>query len=206
MSAETQQQMGCEAMARSTGRAASPRRAGIQPARSSATSREELRLEPVPRLEWSLAAEGHPPPSSGASPASLRRSWVHTAPEPQVLELFRKLHGSARRLPAPWWLRALDRGELPCRQAAFEIEDAVHTALHRPGWVFVPWVGVGESGFWEYAPSDRGAVQVPTAVVLTDEHPGWLNALPAHAEAPSQPVRVAGPEQLTEQLALIESW
>ncbi|WP_228046483.1 hypothetical protein [Saccharopolyspora montiporae] len=178
----------------------------FQPQHSSAPAAEDVRLEPVPRLEWALAAEGHPPSLSGASPASLRRSWVHTAPEAQVLELFRKLHGSARRLPAPWWLRALDRGELPGRQAAFEIEDAVHATLRRPGWVFVPWVGVGESGFWEYAPSDRGAVQVPTAVVLTDEHPGWLNALPAHAEAPPRPVPVAGPERLAAELARIESW
>lgn len=193
-------------MARSTGRAAISGRAAFQSTRDGATPRGDVQLEPVPRLEWSLATEGHPPPLGGASPASLRRSWVHTAPEPQVLELFRKLNGSARRLPAPWWLRALDRGELPDRQTAFDIEDAVHAALHRPGWVFVPWVGVGESGFWEYAPSDRGTVQVPTAVVLTDEHPGWLNVLPAHAEAPSQATRVAGPEQLAERLVLIESW
>lgn len=193
-------------MARSTGRAAFPERAAFQPSRGAATSREDVRLEPVPRLEWSLAAEGHPLPLSGASPISLRRSWVHKAPEAQVLELFRKLNGSARRLPAPWWLRALDRGELPSRQAAFDVEDAVHAALQRPGWVFVPWVGVGESGFWEYAPSDRGAVQVPTAVVLTDEHPGWLNALPPHAEGPAQPVRVAGPDELVAQLAVIEAW
>ncbi|MCI2418897.1 hypothetical protein MOQ72_15750 [Saccharopolyspora sp. K220] len=161
----------------------------------------------MPRLEWSLATEAHPPALEAATPASLRRSWIHTAPEQQVLDLFRKLHGAQRRLPAPWWLRALDRGEIPSRGAAFEIEDEVHAVLGaRPGWVFVPWAGIGEAGYWEYAPSDRGAMKMPTTVVLTDEHPGWLNVVAAHGDTEPVPVPVKQAAGLISMLPQIEAW
>ncbi|MER7013052.1 hypothetical protein ABT324_16655 [Saccharopolyspora sp. NPDC000359] len=170
-------------------------------------SADDVQLEPVPRLEWSLATEAHPPALEAAKPASMRRSWIHTAPEQQVLELFRKLHGAQRRLPAPWWLRALDRGELPSREAAFEIEDEVHAALRsRPGWVFVPWAGTGEAGYWEYAPSDRAPMQMPTTVALTDEHNGWLNVVPAHRDAEPVAIPVKGVAGLVAMLPQIESW
>ncbi|MFC7342619.1 hypothetical protein [Saccharopolyspora griseoalba] len=167
----------------------------------------DVALEPVPRLEWSLATESHPVECDGATPASLRRSWIHTAPEQQVLGLYRKLHGARRRLPAPWWLRALDRGDIASREAAFEFEDAVHSVLAgRPGWVFVPWSGAGESGYWEYAPSDRGPVHEPTAVVPTDEHQGRLDAVPAHGEEEPLPVPVNGLDGLISILEKVESW
>ena len=167
----------------------------------------DVALEPVPRLEWSLATESQLPEFDGATPASLRRSWIHTAPQQQVLELYRKLHGARRQLPAPWWLRALDRGEIESRQTAFEFEDAVHAVLaNRPGWVFVPWSGIGESGYWEYAPSDRAPMHEPTAVVPTDEHQGMLVAVPAHGEEEPLPVPVSGVDGLISILRKIESW
>lgn len=169
--------------------------------------RSEVLLEPVPHLEWSLATEAHPPPPEPATPASLRRSWIHRATEGQVLGLYRKLHGSDRRLPAPWWLRALDRGEIESRAAAFEIEDEVHHVLsNRPGWVFVPWAGISEAGFWEYAPSDRAPMMMPTTVVLTDEHRGWLSVVPAHRDTPPLPVPISGMPGLVAALPQIETW
>jgi hypothetical protein len=167
----------------------------------------DVQLVPVPRLEWSLATEAHPPALEAATPASLRRSWIHTAPEEQVLDLFRKLHGAKRRLPAPWWLRALDRGEIESRDAAFAIEDEVHAVLGaRPGWVFVPWAGVGEAGYWEYAPSDRAPMRMPTTMVLTDEHRGWLNVVPAHCDTEPVPVPVKQATGLVSLLPQIEAW
>ncbi|TWF94682.1 hypothetical protein [Saccharopolyspora dendranthemae] len=166
----------------------------------------DVQLEPVPRLEWSLATEAHPPATEAASPASLRGSWIHTASERQVLELFRKLNGAKRRLPAPWWLRALDRGDIASRAAAFEVEDEVHAVLSaRPGWVFVPWVGISEAGYWEYAPSDHGTVKMPTAVVLTDEHEGYLNVVPAYREAEPLPVPTST-ATLLSLLPQVEAW
>ncbi|GAA2335086.1 hypothetical protein GCM10009854_08630 [Saccharopolyspora halophila] len=167
----------------------------------------DVAVEPVPRLEWSLATESHPSVSEGTTPGSLRRSWIHTAPERQVLGLFRKLHGARRGLPAPWWLRALDRGEIESREAAFAFEDEVHAMLsNRPGWVFVPWCGAGESGYWEYAPSDRAPVSEPTAVVLTDEHLGWLNVVPAHADDEPLPVPAHRVDGLLSILEQVETW
>lgn len=166
----------------------------------------DVHLEPVPRLEWSLATEAHPPATEAATPASLRGSWIHTAPERQVLELFRKLNGARRRLPAPWWLRALDRGDIASRAAAFEIEDEVHAVLSsRPGWVFVPWVDISEAGYWEYAPSDRGSVKMPTTVVLTDEHEGYLNVVPAYRDEEPLPLPTST-TQLLSLLPQVEAW
>lgn len=166
-----------------------------------------MHLEPVPRLEWSLATEGHPPVLEGAAPSSLRCSWIHRAPEDQVLALFRKLHGSRRRLPAPWWLRAMDRGELPSRAAAYELEDRIHALLTtRPGWVFVPWTSIGETGFWEYGPSDRGPTKMPTTVTLTDQHSGWINVIPAHADLAPGAQRVHGAAGLGTDLPRVEAW
>lgn len=167
----------------------------------------QVRLEPEPRLEWSLATEQHPPVHDAAGPAAVRCSWIHRAPEDQVLSLFRKLDGSARQLPAPWWLRALDREELPSRAAAFDIEDEIHALLgSRDGWIFVPWGDVGETGYWEYGPSDREPMTMPTTVVLTDGHPGWIDVVAAHAETTGLPQPVRGTSALARVLPRIESW
>lgn len=166
---------------------------------------DDVRLEPLPHLEWSLATES-PPEAAATSPGSLRRSWIHQASEDEVLRLYRQLDGPSAQLPAPWWLPALDRGELPSRAAAFEVEDAVHGLLNeRPGWVFVPW-GTGDNGYWEYGPSDREPAKVPTTVLLTDSHPGWIEAVPAHADVPGVPVPLAGVPALLQSLPQIESW
>ena len=171
------------------------------------SSRNDVHLEPVPRLEWSLATEIHPRASEPVGPASLRCSWIHSAPQDQVLALFRKLNGSARRLPAPWWLRALDRGEIPSRVSAFEFEDEVHALLSaRDGWVFVPWAGPGESGYWEYGPSDRAPMKAPTTVVFTDKHPGWVHVVAAHHDAAPLPVPVDRAPGLLSALPRVESW
>lgn len=169
----------------------------------------DVHVEPVPRLEWSLATEAHPHPTShdASAPASLRRSWIHTAPQHRVLDLYRRLDGPDGRLPAPWWLRALARGEFESRAAAFAFEDEVHRLLtDRGGWVFVPWAGVGESGYWEYAPSERDARRAPTTVSLTDQHAGWLHVVPAYTDASPAPRPVAGVQGLQAMLGEVESW
>ena len=191
------------AIVRSTERSIVPAQRTASPGRQYA----EVHLEPVPRLQWSLATEAHPPVLEGTAPSSLRCSWIHRAPEEQVLALFRKLNDSRHRLPAPWWLRAIDRGELPSRSAAFELEDSIHALLtSRSGWVFVPWTIIGETGYWEYGPSDRGPVKMPTTIMLTDQHPGWVHVTPAHADQAPQPHRVGGVDELHVLLSWIESW
>ncbi len=166
-----------------------------------------VHLEPVPRLEWSLAAEAHPSVAEATTPSALRCSWLHRAPEEQVLTLFRKLDGAAHELPAPWWLPALDRGEISTRTAAFDLEDDVHRLLtSRPGWVFVPWAGVGETGYWEYGPSDREPRKMPTTVALTNEHPGWINVVAAHADVAPLPLPVGMADGLLVILPQVEAW
>jgi hypothetical protein len=163
-------------------------------------------LEPLPRLEWSLATEAATP-ADATSPASLRRSWIHQAPADQVLRLYRTLNNAQHELlPAPWWLKALDHQGLPSRQAAFEIEDELHTLLTtRAGWVFVPWGGVAE-GYWEYSPSDREPMTTPTTIVLTDQHTGWIDVCPARAEAAPLALPMLGVSGLAVALPQIESW
>lgn len=177
------------------------------PIRVSRTS-SGVHLEPLPRLEWSLATEASPQAGEALTPDSTRQGWIHRASEEQVLTLFRRLDGSAGRLPAPWWLTALDRGDLPSRAAAFALEDELHALLTaRPGWVFVPWAGLGETGYWEYGPSDRTPVTVPTTVVLTDRHPGWVNVVPAHTDTTTaSPVPVRRRDGLEQMLPRVESW
>ncbi|RCW47134.1 hypothetical protein DFQ14_101478 [Halopolyspora algeriensis] len=168
----------------------------------------DVRVEPLPHLEWSLATESSPPTGEAASPESTRRSWIHRAPETRVLTLFRQLDGTASRLPAPWWLTALDRGELPSRAAAFSLEDALHALLtSRPGWAFVPWAAPGEAVYWEYGPSDRTPMTMPTTVVLTDRHPGWVSVVPAHTDtAPARPVPMRSMAELERALPRVEAW
>ena len=173
----------------------------------SRRSMNDVRLEPLPRLEWSLATEASPSVRGATAPASLRRSWIHRSPEEQVLQLFRKLNRERRELPAPWWLKALDRGDISSRAAAFAIEDEVHALLStRPGWVFVPWGGLGDAGYWEYSPSDRAPMTMPTTVMMTDQHPGWIDVVAAHADAAPLPLPVNGVSGLSTALPQVESW
>ncbi|WP_019856344.1 hypothetical protein [Actinopolyspora mortivallis] len=167
-----------------------------------------MNLIPIPRLEWSLAAESVPPTSEAESPEAVRCGWIHTAPERHVLDLFRRLDDSASRLPVPWWLRALARGELASRAEGFAFEDEVHALLTgREGWIFVPWSTAGEIGYWEYTPSDRPPMTVPTTVTLTDRHPGWLDILPAQVDNGNRvAVPEPGVEGLEAMLPRIESW
>lgn len=166
----------------------------------------DVYVEALPRLEWSLAIE-EPPVPEAAGPASLRRGWIHRAAEEQVLSLFRKLNPTHPALPAPWWLSALDRGDIPSRSAAYAVEDEVHTVLStRTGWVFVPWASAGESGYWEYGPSDRHPRSMPTTVVMTSRHQGWVNVVPAHAGTSPAPMQITGAAGLASKLEEIESW
>ncbi|MBP2475617.1 hypothetical protein JOF53_004489 [Crossiella equi] len=165
-------------------------------------------MEPTAALEWSQAIERMGYPTAATTPAHSRRSWVDRAPERQVLHLFRAASQGGNTVPAPWWLRALHRGELVHRQAGFAIEDGVHELLSaRSGWFYVPWVGDGEDGYWEYVPSDPGtSTGLPTTVVLTDAHLGWLDVHPAHEGEPGTPVPLAGPADLAARVAEIEGW
>lgn len=175
-----------------------------EPANSASSS--SVLVEPLPHLEWSLATDAITP-ADAKSPASLRQSWIHRAPEEQVLQLYRRLNGAQRELlPAPWWLKALDRAALPSRAAAFEIEDEVHALLTaRPGWIFLPWGAVAE-GYWEYGPSDRAPMMMPTTVVLSDQHPGWIEVCPVHAETAPPALPISDVAGLAIALPRIESW
>lgn len=165
-------------------------------------------VEPLPDLEWSLTTESHPPCSLAVGPDSLRNGWIQRAPEQRVLELFHRLNGSGSELAAPWWLRALGRGDIGSRATAFELEDRLHTLLaSRAGWVFVPWANPGEVGYWEYSPSERAATMTPTTVILTDGHSGWIDVVPAHADpAGAAGVAMNGLAGLSQALPEIECW
>ncbi|MFD5826819.1 hypothetical protein [Lentzea sp. NPDC060358] len=133
-------------------------------------------------LEWSDALEGPNSPDLASTPAEARRSWVHTAEEKQVLATYRAV-SEVGEVPAPWWLRALDRGKIASRSEGHAIEDAVTDLLSaRPGWVFVPWADFGEIGYWEFVPSESGVYgpATPTTVQFTSSHRGWIHLVPAH--------------------------
>jgi hypothetical protein len=177
---------------------------------SRAGSRE-LRVEPMIGLEWSQAIEPHTAIASIANarrPAEARRAWVHRAPEDQVLTLYRAAIAVDPDLPAPWWLRALAAGGISSRSEGFLLEDRVGKLLDaRAGWIFVPWATEGDCGYWEYMPSERriqGPAE-PTTLVLTDRHPGWLDAYPVHSGARPAPVAVHGVADLRANLARLES-
>lgn len=167
----------------------------------------DVRLEPLPDLEWSLALEHTPRLEEARSPAALRKGWIHRSPQTQVLNLFRKLGGHSNPLPAPWWLHALDRGDLESRKDAFALEDEVHAILiEHPGWAFVPWVAKGQAGYWEYGPSDRAPATTPTTVVMTDRHPGWIDVTPRHSGATPPPLPINGADGLRMRLSAIMNW
>ncbi|MFJ6670573.1 hypothetical protein ACIQMJ_05635 [Actinosynnema sp. NPDC091369] len=164
-----------------------------------------LRVEPMLALEWSHAIEAAGVVGVADSPAQTRRAWIHKADEQQVLAMFRAVGPDA---PAPWWLRALDRGRIASRAAAFALEDEVTRLLgSRPGWVFVPWTTEGEVGYWEFVPSESGVYgpAEPTTVQFTDRHPGFVDLLPAH-RGPGQrhPIEFT-PAELREQIEDLEN-
>jgi hypothetical protein len=163
-------------------------------------------------LEWSQAIEPHTALTSIATatkPSEMRRAWVHRAPEDQVLTLYRTAAEVDPELPGPWWLRALATGQLSTRSEGFLLEDRVAKLLDaRPGWVFVPWGAEGDTGYWEYMPSERriSGPATPTTLVLTDRHPGWLDIFPVHnAGKTPDPLAVRGLADLRANLARWES-
>lgn len=166
-----------------------------------------LHVEPLIGLEWSTALE-QPAGLPATAPAGARRSWVHRAPESQVLALYRAATAAESRLPSPWWLRAMDSGALESRLEGFLVEDRVAKLLGaRPGWVFVPWGVDGDTGYWEYMPSERmlGEPGIPTTLAYTDRHAGWIDVVPVHSGRPPDPIAVAGLADLRANLARLES-
>jgi hypothetical protein len=172
---------------------------------------KHLSLEPTAGLEWSQAIELPKVAGSAHKPSEIRKAWVHRAPERKVLALYRAVRESdqgSADVPAPWWLRALARGELASRAAGFRVEDRIAQLLGpRTGWVFVPWVDEGESGYWEYMPSERGPSghTIPTTLVNTDRHPGWIDIQPAYSGSAPAPVPVAGLAGLRSRLGEFEA-
>ncbi|OZM72750.1 hypothetical protein CFN78_14125 [Amycolatopsis antarctica] len=166
------------------------------------------RLEPMLGLEWSQAIELPRVADSATKPAELRRAWVHRAPEKRVLELFRASSRFGGAVPAPWWLRAIAAGTLDSREDGFRVEDRITQLLGpRPGWEFVPWAADGESGYWEFIPSEGGATgySIPTTVLNTSRHTGWIDVLPAHNGPTPAPLPVAGLAGLRSRLGEFEA-
>jgi hypothetical protein len=176
--------------------------------RSSHQPSEALRVEPLLGLEWSQAIEQWGG-ENATTPAETRRSWVHRAPEQQVLALYRAIIDTDPDAPAPWWLRALADGKLTTRLEGFTVEDRVSKLLSaRSGWVYVPWTNDGDSGFWEYVPSERKLTVpgVPTTLMLTDRHPGWIDVIRVHpSDSSPAPVAIEGLPDLRANLARVES-
>nr|WP_307860512.1 hypothetical protein [Actinokineospora baliensis] len=175
--------------------------------RRSAPAGYGLHVEPMIGLEWSEALEqpGGPP---ATAPADARRAWVHRAPEPQVIALYRAVVAADPALPAPWWLRAVAAGELTSRREGFAVEDRVAKLLDaRPGWIFVPWGVDGDSGYWEYMPSERALAEpgMPTTLAHTHRHPGWIDVIPVHAGRAPASIRVHGLADLRANLSRLES-
>ncbi|MFF4594877.1 hypothetical protein [Amycolatopsis sp. NPDC001319] len=166
------------------------------------------RLEPMLDLEWSQAIELPRFAQPAMKPGDLRQAWVHRAAEDLVLALYRRASGMQGPLPAPWWLRAVASGRLESRELGFRIEDRIQQLLsRRSGWEFVPWAADGESGYWEFMPSERGKSghSVPTTVLNTDRHPGWIDVLPAHTGTTPHPIAVSGLAGLRSRLGEFEA-
>ncbi|RJQ84302.1 hypothetical protein D5S19_16730 [Amycolatopsis panacis] len=178
----------------------------IPAARGAAAPRP--RLEPMLDLEWSQAIELPRFALPATRPGDLRQAWVHRAAEDAVLTLYHRAARSDEQLPAPWWLRAMASGRLESRALGFRIEDRVAQLLsRRPGWEFVPWAADGESGYWEFMPSERGRSghSIPTTVLNTDRHDGWIDVLPAHSAGTPPPIAVAGVAGLRARLGEFEA-
>ncbi|HVV22529.1 MAG TPA: hypothetical protein VHF06_24050 [Pseudonocardiaceae bacterium] len=167
-----------------------------------------IRVEPLIDLEWSRAVEPTGPIGAARRPSQVRRAWIHRAPESQVVNLYNSARRVVAEMSAPWWLRALAAGNLQSRLGGFAVEDQVSDLLiARSGWFYMPWTGPGEDGYWEFLPSDEGRngrPLVPTTLVFTDRHAGWLDVFPAHAEGATDPIAVWGPADLRRRLDEIE--
>ncbi|WP_153036529.1 hypothetical protein [Amycolatopsis sp. YIM 10] len=166
------------------------------------------RLEPMVGLEWSQAIELPRIVAGAGKPSDIRRAWVHRAPEDQVLALYRATAAGGDVVPAPWWLRAVVAGELDSRESGFRVEDRIGQLLgRRPGWEYVPWAADGESGYWEFMPSERGAAghRIPTTVLNTARHTGWIDVLPAHSGPTPNPIAVSGLAGLRARLGEFEA-
>jgi|GEM_PF-2070111 len=162
----------------------------------------------MPGLGWSQAVELPRGDVQATTPADVRRAWIHNADVTQVLSVFRAARAGRRPPASPWWLRALAAGTLHSRAAGFAVEDAVAALLsQRNGWVYVPWAQDGESGFWEYSPSEHADAgrPNPTTVLHTDRHAGWIDVLPAHGDTPPTPVAVAGTAELRGRIEEFET-
>lgn len=170
---------------------------------------ESIRVEPLVDLEWSRAVEPTGPIGAARRPSQARRAWIHRAPERQVLSLYDSARQVVAEISAPWWLRALAEGRIQSRLGGFAVEDQVSDLLApRPGWFYVPWTAPGEDGYWEYVPADEtgaGRPLIPTTLVLTNRHPGWLDVIPAHSDRTPEPVPVAGPADLRRRLPELEA-
>jgi len=162
-------------------------------------------VEPLASLDWAMAVELPGRPERIESPARGRLAWIHQAPDAQVLTLYRKAKAVDPTVVGAWWLRALDRGLIDSRSEAFDLEDQVHKTLtSRPGWVYVPWVGDGETGYWEYEPGE-GDGWHPTTIMMTDRHSGWLDASPPHRGNAVLPVPLTV-DGLVAALPELEIW
>lgn len=169
-----------------------------------------IRVEPLLDLEWSRAVEPTGPISAARRPSQTRRAWIHRAPEGEVVSLYQRVLATGAQVNAPWWLRALAGGRLQSRMGGFAVEDQVSELLdRRAGWAYMPWAGPGEDGYWEYVPSELDAAElplVPTTVMFTDRHQGWLDVVLAHAGSPAaDPMPIAGPAGLRGKLELLEN-
>ncbi|WP_344858079.1 hypothetical protein [Amycolatopsis ultiminotia] len=159
-------------------------------------------------LEWSQAIELPRFALPATRPGDLRQAWVHRAAEAEVLTLYLRARQADEQLPAPWWLRAMAGGRLESRELGFRIEDRIAQLLtRRPGWEFVPWAADGESGYWEFMPSERGKSghSIPTTVLNTDRHDGWIDVLPAHSSGTPAPIAVSGLSGLRARLGEFEA-
>lgn len=179
--------------------------ASQEPGPRRATTPEVVEM---PGLGWSQAVELPRTVAVAGAPAEARRAWIHHAEVEQVLTVYRAACVGRRPPASPWWLRALAAGALSSRAAAFEIEDNVAAFLgRRTGWVYVPWAQDGESGYWEYGPSERAenGVPNPTTVSHTDRHDGWIDVLPAHDDNAPAPVAVTGVAELRGRIEEFET-
>ncbi|HWD04567.1 MAG TPA: hypothetical protein VG674_19165 [Amycolatopsis sp.] len=159
-------------------------------------------------LEWFQAIELPRFAKPVERPGDLRQAWIHRASEDLVLALYRRAASEQGPVPAPWWLRAVANGRLESRELGFRIEDRIQQLLtRRPGWEFVPWAADGESGYWEFMPSERGKSghAIPTTVLNTDRHPGWIDVLPAHTSTAPPPISVSGLAGLRARLGEFEA-
>lgn len=165
-------------------------------------------VEPLGLLRWSQAIELPRDAGMATKPSELRRAWIHCAPERDVVALFRAVSAGGEPVPAPWWLRALAEDRIEDRETAFRIEDRMAQLLgRRPGWEFVPWAADGESGYWEFMPSEQGRSghRIPTTILNTSRHDGWIDVLPAHSGRTPAPIPVAGLAGLRSRLGEFEA-